>query len=311
MPENRSFLPEGWRESPDLSYSQLCQAAESGEILQAPAVRCNSSYTLSVPVGNVRGIIPRNEAVAPWISGAERDISILSMVGKDINFTVKSVGSDEKGSPVAIFSRREAQEKAMAYFLDVLQPGMILSCRVTHLAAFGAFLDIGCGIIAMLPVEFISVSRLSHARECFQKGQKILAVVKNFDKHTRRITMSHRELLGTWMENASRFAVGETVQGIVRSVKEYGSFIELAPNLSGLAENRITLSPGDRVSVFIKAICPDRMKIKLQVVDKLSALKEPEAIYYQITDGVLEHWVYSPPNYEKPAIETTFTVSDL
>lgn len=46
--------------------------------------------------------------------------------------------------------------------------------------------------------------------------------------------MTHKELLGTWMENASWFHPGETVRGEVRSVKEYGSFIELAPNLSGL-----------------------------------------------------------------------------
>lgn len=123
----------------------------------------------------------------------------------------------------------------------------------------------------------------------------------------RRITLTHRELLGTWMENASRFRPGETVRGIVRSVKDYGSFIELAPNLSGLADARERLSPGDCVSVYIKSIRPERMKIKLQVIEKLPPLPEPEPLRYQITDGVLEHWVYSPPNYEKPPVETTFT----
>ena len=197
----------------------------------------------------------------------------------------------------------------MDYFLKTLQPGMLLVCRITHLASFGAFADIGCGIIAMLPIELTSVSRLSHSRERFVQGQKILAVVKDFDRQTRRITLSHRELLGTWMENASRFAPGETVQGIVRSVKDYGAFVELTPNLSGLADLREGLEPGERVSVFIKSLRPERMKIKLQIIERLPPLPQPPPIQYQITDGPLERWVYSPPGCEKASIETVFTAS--
>lgn len=309
MPENRYFPPEGLRSPVPLSLSVLKGAMDCGEILEAAVQRCDAAHTLSIPMGSMQGIMPRSEAIAPWINGAQRDIAVLSMVGKEICFTVKDLTSDEKGAPVVLLSRRDAQEKAMDYFLDHLQKGMVLTCRVTHLAPFGAFLDIGCGIVAMLPIELISVSRLSHSNERFSEGQKILAVVKDFDRENRRITMSHRELLGTWMENASRFSPGDTVQGIVRSVKDYGSFIELTPNLSGLAENRIGLAAGDRVSVYIKSIRPERMKVKLQVIEKLGRITEPPVFSYQITDGQLERWVYSPPNYEKAPIETDFTAS--
>lgn len=195
----------------------------------------------------------------------------------------------------------------MDFFLQNLEPGMVLTCRVTRLEPYGAFLDIGCGIIAILPIELISVSRISHPGARLQEGQKILAAVRSFDRENRRITMTTRELLGTWMENASRFAPGETVRGIVRSVKEYGSFIELAPNLSGLADSREALSPGDGVSVFIKSIRPERMKIKLQVIEKLPPQMQPEPLRYQITDGKLGRWTYSPPGYEKEPVETVFT----
>lgn len=118
--------------------------------------------------------------------------------------------------------------------------------------------------------------------------------------------MTHRELLGTWMENASEFSVGETVQGIVRSVQSYGSFIELTPNLSGLTDIRDGLSPGDRVSVFLKSMDPERMKIKLQLIEKLTGVPGPIPLHYWVTDGQLTRWVYSPPNCEK-TVETVFT----
>ena len=38
--------------------------------------------------------------------------------------------------------------------------------------------------------------------------------------------------------------------------------------------------------------------------------KWPEPLRYQITDGVLDRWVYSPAGYEKPAVETVFTAED-
>ena len=94
---------------------------------------------------------------------------------------------------------------------------------------------------------------------------------------------------------------------MVRTVKDYGSFIELTPNLSGLADAKERLSPGDGVSVYIKSIRPERMKIKLQVIEKLPSPEEPEPLRYQITDGKLDRWTYSPPGYEREPVETVFT----
>ncbi len=307
MPENKLFLPEGLRPPVRHTLDCLREALESGAVLEAPVQRCDAGHTLHIDLDGIPGRISRSEAIAPWINGAGRDIAVLSRVGKPTCFQVLSLQADEKGAPAAVLSRRAAQEAAMDFFLQNLEPGMVLTCRVTRLEPYGAFLDIGCGIIAILPIELISVSRISHPGARLQEGQKILAAVRSFDRENRRITMTTRELLGTWMENASRFAPGETVRGTVRSVKEYGSFIELAPNLSGLADSREDLSPGDGVSVFIKSIRPERMKIKLQVIEKLPPQMQPEPLRYQITDGKLDRWTYSPPGYEKEPVETVFT----
>ena len=306
MPENKTFPPEGLRPPAVHTLQSLKSAVESGEILEAVALRCDVNHTLHFSLNGIRAVMQREEINAPWISGSDRDIAILSRVGKPTCFTVQEILTDEKGAPVARLSRRAAQEKAMEYFLQCLRPGSVLACRATRLESFGVFLDIGCGIVAMLPIEHISVSRISHTKERFRAGQKILAVVLSIDPERRRFTMTHRELLGTWMENASWFRPGETVPGVVRSVQPYGSFIELTPNLSGLADTREDLTTGDRVSVFIKSIRPERMKIKLQVIEKLPPDSTLPDMKYQITDGVLDRWVYSPPNYEKAPVETVF-----
>ena len=306
MPENKRFLPEGLRPPSDCSLQSLKTAAETGEILEGMVQRCGADHTLHLSLNGIHAQIPRWEVNAPWINGAERDIAVLSRVGKQVCFTVKSVTPDEKGAPLAHLSRRAAQEEAMDFFLEHLEPGMVLSCRVARMEPFGAFLDVGCGIVGLLPIERISASRISHPKERFREGQNILAAVLNIDPQQRRITLTHRELLGTWMENASHFSPGETVQGIVRTVRDYGTFIELTPNLSGLADCRENLQPGDRVSVFLKSMRPERMKVKLHVIEQLPPPEAPAPLRYQITDGQIRKWVYSPPGCEK-TVETDFT----
>ena len=307
MPENKIFLPEGLRPLQAMTPALLRDALAQNAILEAPAARCDSAGALHVDLGPIRGLIPREEAVAPWISGAERDIARLALVGKPVCFTVLRLEADEKGAPTALLSRRAAQERAMSAFLRTLEPGTLLTCRVTHMEPFGAFMDIGCGIAAMLPLERISISRIPHPAARLTNGQKLTAAVLSFDRARRRVTLTLRELLGTWMENASRFAPGDTVPGIVRSIREYGAFVELTPNLSGLADLRDGISEGDRVSVFIRSIRPERMKIKLQIIQVLPPCSAPAPLPRLTADGRLDRWVYSPPDCEKAELFTDFT----
>ena len=99
------------------------------------------------------------------------------------------------------------------------------------------------------------------------------------------------------------FAAGETVVGIVRSVEDYGVFIEIAPNLAGLAEPDTALHPGQTVSVYIKSILPDKMKIKLVVVNKNLNQKMRFEPHYFVTRGRLDRWIYSCLLYTSDAAD--------
>lgn len=288
------YLPEGLGPlfPEGQSIDTLREALDSQTVLQGLAVRCDSRRDLHIRFGGFDGVIPRAEAVHPALSGSERDIAILSRVGKPTCFTVTGLELDGGGKPHFTLSRRAAQEQAIAFLLDNAQPGSVLPAVVTHLAPFGAFVDLGCGVVSLIPLENISVSRIPHPSARFKPGQEILVVVTAVDGPACRFYLSHKELLGTWLENAARFAPGDAVQGIVRGVRDYGVFIELAPNLSGLADWRPDLRSGDEVSVYIKSIRPDKKKIKLQVIENLGTAFKPSALRYYITDGAVQDWTY-------------------
>ena len=288
------LLPEGagplFPENQPLSL--LWDAMEQQTVLIGTAIRCNSLGDLTVLLGGYEGIIPREDAVHPAISGAQREIAVLSRVGLPVSFTITQLTVDGGGKPHLTLSRRAAQEQAIAWLLENVSPGSILSARVTHLEHFGAFVDLGCGFTSLIPLERISAARISHPSDRFTVGQDILVTVTDIDSQACRIYLSHKELLGTWLENAARFAPGDTVTGIVRSVVDYGVFIELTPNLSGLADWRRDLAPGVSVSVYIKSIRPENRKIKLQVIRRLGRARIPSPFCYFMTDGSTENWVY-------------------
>ena len=294
-PENRAALR---------NLATLTEAMQSGKILEARATICDSEHNLIVPLGSgIRGIIPRTEGALGIAEGTTRDIAIIARVNKPVCFVITGFRKDETGRQTAVLSRRAAQQRCLEEYIRLLRPGDVIDGRITHMESFGCFVDIGCGISSLLPIDSISVSRITHPSERFRVGQNIRAVVRLNDGN--RITLSHRELLGTWEENAAIFQSGETVAGIVRSVEPYGVFVELTPNLAGLAEPRESVLPGQQASVYIKSIIPDRMKLKLILVDAFDAeYRTPEPEYFFHGDH-MDRWEYSPQGAMRK-VETVF-----
>ncbi|MBQ8791088.1 MAG: S1 RNA-binding domain-containing protein [Ruminiclostridium sp.] len=265
-------------------------------ILEAPCLMCDTQHDLLVDIPFAKGVIPRNEGAIGIEDGSTRDIALISRVSKPVCFYV--TGIDKSGSePVVTLSRKKAQLSAMENYISCLKNGDIIPARVTHMEQFGCFVDIGCGIPSMIPIDSISVSRITHPSDRFYIGQDILAVVKGRDKD--KICLTHKELLGTWEENADRFRVGETVSGIVRSIEDYGIFVELAPNLAGLAELKEGVKAGDHACVYIKAIIPEKMKVKLIIVNSCPDSCIERELDYFIKEGNIKSWLYSTDNAPK------------
>lgn len=304
------FYPEGILiEKPEnagyfKSINALNEAFFEEKILEARAVICDAEHNLIVDMGCIKGIIPREEGALGIKEGRVRDIAIISRVNRPVSFVITDFKKNTDGATVAILSRSKAQQRCMQQYIASLSSGDVINARITHLEPFGAFADVGCGIVSLIPIDTISVSRIDHPRERFSVGMDIRAVVKSIENG--RISLTHKELLGTWQENASNFSVGETVAGIIRTVEQYGAFVELTPNIAGLAEIKDGIAPGSQASVYIKNIIPERMKIKLIIIDTFVQHYKPAPPKYYFTGSHMDSFLYSPPNCDK-VIETLFS----
>jgi len=304
------FPPEGQllNASENLRYlssqAGIHEAAASGAVLEGRVLLCDNEHNLHVDLGAMQGLVPRVEGAIGIAEGEVRDIALISRVNKPIMVRVTGFYTKENGETIAMLSRVSVQRDCTEHYISRLNPGDIIDARVSHMENFGVFADVGAGVSALLPIDAISVSRIPHPNARFTAGQMIKAVVRGRDDQGR-LLLSHKELLGTWEENASLFSPGETVPGIVRSVEKYGVFVELTPNLAGLAEYSEEVADGYHASVYIKSILPERMKIKLIIVDSFPADYPSKPLKYFIEGRHIDHWVYSPPGCER-ITETVF-----
>ena len=153
-------------------------------------------------------------------------------------------------------------------FIENLQVGENVKGIVKNIKPYGAFIDIGDGVVGLVHIEDLSVARIKTPYERVKIGQEINTKVKDIDKENGKINLSYKDTLGTWEENAKKFEEGVKVSGIARETEKNnnGIFIELTPNLVGLAEYKEGIEYGQNVDVYIKKIIPEKHKVKLIII---------------------------------------------
>ena len=107
---------------------------------------------------------------------------------------------------------------------------------------------------------------LSNASDMFKLGQRIEVVVKKYDRDTGRIELSYKELLGTFEENVKDLKEGDIVEGTVRNRLKTGVFVELKPNVIGIADHVNGIEANQKVLVSIRKINLEKKKIKLIII---------------------------------------------
>lgn len=262
------FEPEGWNnEIIQLETKEIEKYIETKETLQGIVKQCDDEYNLYVNMGNgITGIMPRSEVEAINIdeNGLPKTNLCTGKVHKFVQFKIKEINDNN----TAILSRKEVQQEALDWVKNGLEVGQKVTGIVKNIKPYGVFIEIGGGVVGLAHIEDLSIARIKTPYERLKIGQKIDVVVKSINREQGKVILSYKEMLGTWEENAKKFTEGTKVRGIVRETEKNknGIFIELLPNLVGMAEYEEGFEYGQGVDVYIKKIDKEKKKVKLQIV---------------------------------------------
>jgi small subunit ribosomal protein S1 len=218
----------------------------------------------------------------------------------------------EKGKNV-IVSRRvlleEEQEKRSKETLERLTVDLECEGKVTKLADFGAFVDIG-GIEGMVHISEISHVRIKHPSEILKMGQQVKVKVLKIesDKEGRpKISLSMKALEPDSWEKGLGFEEGQIIHGKVSRLTDFGAFVEVAPGVDGLVHiseisyERIShphqlLHEGDGIDVLVMGIDREARRISLSIkevtlnkrIAEGTGLEKVALEVGQVLEGVVE-----------------------
>lgn len=265
---NVKFTPEGWNdEITKIDKDNIDKYIKNQEILQGLVKECDNNYNLYINFENgLNGIIPREEVEGINLqkNGLPKENLCVGKVHKFVQFKIKEQDKNDN----LILSRKEVQEDALMWVKTDLKEGDIVTGIVKNIKPYGAFIEIGGGVVGLVHIEDLSVARIKTPEERLKIGQKLKIMVKSIDRENGKVFLSYKEMFGSWEENVKKFTPGVKVKGKVRETEKNknGIFIELAPNLVGMAEYEDGLDYGQDVDVYIKKIDLEKKKVKLLVV---------------------------------------------
>lgn len=247
--------------------AELEKAYNSNKILTGKVKKVTEDMSLIIDLGDgvTAEMLKDDVTLSRNSRGVIPESVIINMYGKILKFKIKSF--EKKLNKVKILvSKKELEIEARQKLSENLKPNTVVVGKVKSLQQYGVFVEIDEGVVGLLHIQDISVARTKHPSERFNIGDKIKVLIKDFDKNTGKITLSYKDLLGDWEENASKYTEGTEVYGIARDREKNGIFVELAPNLVGLAEHKSGIEYGQKVKVYIKKIVNDKKKIKLVII---------------------------------------------
>jgi small subunit ribosomal protein S1 len=187
----------------------------------------------------VKGGLQVDIGIPAFLPGSQIDIrphrNLDKFLGQEFEFKVLKITRD-KGN--IVLSRRAVllseRDELRTATLKVLQEGVVMEGVVKNVTDYGAFIDLG-GIDGLLHITDISWGRINHPSEKLSVGQTVPVVVLKYDQEKERVSLGMKQLTqDPWVTAHERFPIGGRVKGRVKSVTDYGAFVELEEGVEGL-----------------------------------------------------------------------------
>ncbi len=265
--------PDPRKEAARLAWQRLCDVKASGETIQGKVLRAVKGG-LMLDVDGYRAFLPATQ------SRPEKGQPIESLVGATV--PLKILDTDEKQKRLVVSHRRavgDDRRAARAAVLEALTVGADREATVVRIADFGAFVDLGGGVDALIPLSELAFENVKAASDVVTVGEKLTVRIIRVDAAGKRIAASRKAALhDPWREHAALLKPGTVVEGKVVG-KDGRLDVEIAPNVIGSVSDRDAdpeeYSIGETVEVTVRFADHRNRRLRLTTMHSAAAHAPP------------------------------------
>ncbi|MBT5409398.1 MAG: 30S ribosomal protein S1 [Phycisphaerae bacterium] len=250
------------------NWEKVLETYKEGDIVEGKGIR------------RIKGGILVDIGVPAFLPASQIDVRRPGDVNEFIGNTIRAeiLKIDEPRRNIVISRRtliENERDEAKQRLLNKISEGDVVVGKVTNVAEFGAFVDLG-GIDGLLHVTDMSWGRIKHPSDICKTGDEIEVKVLKVDFDTEKIALGLKQKdASPWDDIEKRFPVQTKVSGKVVNLVSYGAFVHLEDGVEGLVHvsemswrKRIShpseiVNPGDEIEVIILDIDKEKHEISL------------------------------------------------
>ena len=251
-------------------WENLVAAHASGESREA-RVKSLVKGGLLLDIDGYRAFLPASQ------SGEQRGAALDPLVGTKVQ--VKIIDVDEARKRLVVSRRRaltQERRESRAATIASLEVGKECDATVVRLTDFGAFVDLGGGVDALVPMSELDFERVAKAADVVSVGEKLRVRILRVEGNGKKIAASRKALLADpWRDNAALLRNGATVEGTVVAL-EPRLTVEVAPGIVGNISDReadpADYTIGEKVEVTIRSLDMRARRLRLSVLHGTPAM---------------------------------------
>jgi small subunit ribosomal protein S1 len=215
-------------------WIEIRRVMDSDGVVELSAIGYNRGGLL-VEWRSLRGFVPASQLIDFPSTSNDFTRKRLLMERIGVTLTLRVIELSEEQNRL-ILSERAAQALPgeRADILTRLRSGDTIEGIVTNLCDFGAFVDLG-GLEGLIHISELSWGRVGHPAEILERGEHVRAFVLEVNRDAGRIALSLKRLFpDPWETVQERYQIGETVEGVITNVVDFGAFARIEEGLEGL-----------------------------------------------------------------------------
>ncbi|MGD1026467.1 MAG: 30S ribosomal protein S1 [Candidatus Binatus soli] len=207
---------------------QTLKVLEEGVILEG-TVKNITDYGAFIDLGGIDGLLHITDMA--W--GRLQHPSEVLKVGDKVKVVVLKYDAERERVSLGM---KQIMPDPWTKVAEAYPPGTRIKGKVVSVTDYGAFVEIEKGVEGLIHVSEMSWSkRAVHPSKVVNSGDLVEVQVLGVDEANRRISLGLKQTeANPWEELGQKHPIGSRVKGKVKSITDFGVFVEIEPGIDGL-----------------------------------------------------------------------------